>query len=43
MQYLKVGDKVKKGEKILTIYSESEHKLKYAWDIINGNSVLVVK
>ena len=31
--YKHVGDSVKKGEKIFTVYSESQQKLKYAMDI----------
>ena len=41
--YRHVGDKVKRGEKLYTIYSESEHEFEYAKDVAKKNKVFVVK
>ena len=41
--YKHIGDKVKKGEKLFTIYAESAHHLEYAKDIAINSKVFVVK
>ena len=38
-----VGNKVKKGEKLFTVYAESKQKLNYAKDILKEESPFVVK
>jgi len=38
-----VGEKVRRGEKLITIYSESKHEFKYAVDFAKSNKVFVVK
>lgn len=38
-----VGDKVKKNEKLYTIYSESGHEFKYAKDVAKGSRMFVVR
>ncbi|MBI2653760.1 AMP phosphorylase [Candidatus Woesearchaeota archaeon] len=40
--YKHVGDRVKRGEKLFTIYSESMHALDYAKDVAKSNEVFVV-
>lgn len=41
--YKHVGDKVKRGEKLLTIYAESRHGLEYAKDVARNSKVFIVK
>ena len=41
--YKHVGDKVKRREKLFTIYAESERELKYAKDFIKIDGVFVVR
>ena len=41
--YKHVGDKVKKGEKLYTIYAENERELKYARDVAKQSKVFVVR
>lgn len=41
--YKHVGDKVKRGEKLYTIHSESERELEYAKDVAKSVKVFVVK
>jgi thymidine phosphorylase len=41
--YKHIGDKVKKGEKLYTIYAESEHEFEYAKDVAKSVKVFVVK
>ena len=41
--YKHVGDRVKRGEKLYTIFAESEHDLGYAKDVAKGARVFVVK
>ncbi|MBI2652861.1 AMP phosphorylase [Candidatus Woesearchaeota archaeon] len=41
--YRHVGDKVKRGEKLFTIYSESQHELEYARDVAKQSKVFVVR
>ena len=38
-----LGDKVKRREKLYTIYSESEHEFEYAKDVVKNSRVFVVK
>ena len=38
-----VGDKVRRGEKLFTIYSESEHEFEYAKDFAKGSGVFLVR
>ncbi len=38
-----VGDKVKRGEKLFTIYSESEHEFEYSRDVAKGSGVFLVR
>ncbi len=38
-----VGEKIKKGDKILTIYSSSDKKLKDAVDFYNKNKIIILK
>ena len=40
--YKHVGDKVKRGEKLFTIYAESEHEFEYAKDVAKQSKVFVV-
>src|SRR3989338_8932806 len=41
--YKHVGDKVKRGEKLFTIYAESEHEFEYAKDVAKQSKVFVVR
>jgi len=41
--YKHVGDKVKKGEKMFTIYAPNKDKLKYAKDVIKAIDGIVIK
>lgn len=41
--YKHVGDKVKRGEKLFTLYSESRHEFEYAKDVAKSEKVFVVK
>ncbi len=41
--YKHIGDKVKKGDKLYTIYAESTHHLEYAKDIAINSKVFLVK
>ncbi|MDP3765284.1 MAG: AMP phosphorylase [Nanoarchaeota archaeon] len=41
--YRHVGDRVKKGEKLFTIYAESRHELEYAKDVAKSSKVFVVR
>lgn len=41
--YRHLGDKVKRGEKLFTIYAESGHELEYAKDMAKSVKVFVVK
>ncbi|MBI3027003.1 AMP phosphorylase, partial [Candidatus Woesearchaeota archaeon] len=41
--YKHIGDKVKKGEKLYTIYSDSEHEFEYAKDVAKNSKVFVVR
>lgn len=41
--YKHAGDKVKRGEKLYTIFAESEHDLGYAKDVAKGAKVFVVR
>ena len=38
-----ISDKVKKGEKLFTIYSENKNELKFAIDFAKKNNAFVVK
>ena len=40
--YKHVGDKVKRGDKLFTIYSESRHEFEYAKDVAKSAKVVVV-
>ena len=41
--YKHVNDKVKRGEKLFTIYSESKHEFEYAKDVAKNSKVFVIK
>ena len=41
--YKHVGDKVKRGERLYTIYSESKHEFEYANDVARKSKVFVIK
>ena len=41
--YKHIGDKVKRGEKLFTIYSESEHEFEYAKDFVRQDKGFVVR
>jgi len=41
--YKHVGDKVKRGEKLYTIYAESRHEFEYAKDVARSARVFVVR
>lgn len=41
--YKHIGNKVKRGEKLYTIYSESRHEFEYAKDIAKSSRAIVVK
>ena len=41
--YKHVGDRVKKGEKLFTIYAEGTHEMEYAKDVAKQSKVFVVK
>ncbi len=41
--YKHIGNKVKRGEKLFTIYSESEHEFEYARDVAKSASVFTIK
>ena len=41
--YKHVNDKVKRGEKLFTIYAQSGHGLKYAKDVAKGGKVFTIK
>ena len=41
--YKHVGDRIKRGEKLFTIYSESEREFEYAKDTANSSRIFVVK
>ncbi|MBI3035550.1 AMP phosphorylase [Candidatus Woesearchaeota archaeon] len=41
--YKHIGDKVKRGEKLFTIYSESKHEFEYAKDVAKSSRVFVIK
>ena len=41
--YRHVGEKVKKREKLFTIYAESMHELEYAKDVTKNSKVVVVR
>jgi len=41
--YKHVGDKVKRGEKLFTIYAEGMHELEYAKDVTKNSKVFVVR
>ena len=41
--YKHIGDKVKKGEKLYTIYSESKHEFEYAKDFAKNSRVFSIK
>ncbi|MBI2655368.1 AMP phosphorylase [Candidatus Woesearchaeota archaeon] len=41
--YKHIGDKVKKGERLFTIYSESEHEFEYAKDFAKENNGFMVR
>ena len=41
--YKHVGYKVKRGEKLFTIYAESKHEFEYAKDVAKDAKVFVVK
>ena len=41
--YKHIGDKVKKGDKLFTIYSESEHEFKFAVEFAKNNDVFAVR
>jgi len=41
--YKHVGDKVKRGEKLFTIYAEGVHELEYSRDVAKKNKVFVVR
>lgn len=41
--YKHVGDKVKRGEKLFTIYAESKHEFEYAKDVAKQSKVFVVR
>jgi len=41
--YKHIGDKVKRGEKLFTIYSESKHEFEFAVDFAKKNFAFVVK
>ena len=38
-----LGDKVRKGEKLFTIYSESRHEFEYAKDVAKNSKVFIIK
>ncbi len=41
--YKHIGDSVKKGEKLFTVYAESKQKLEYAKEDINSSKIVIVK
>ena len=41
--YKHIGDKVKRGEKLCTIYAESKHEFEYAKDVAKSSRVFTVK
>jgi thymidine phosphorylase len=41
--YKHIGSKVKRGEKMFTIYSESRHEFEYAKDVAKSSKVFVVR
>ena len=41
--YKHIANRVKKGEKLFTIYSESRHELEYAKDVAKNSKVVVVR
>lgn len=41
--YKHVGDKVKRGKKLFTIYSESKHEFEYSIDVAKQSKVFVVR
>lgn len=41
--YKHIGDRVKRGEKLFTIYSESKHEFEYAKDVAKSEKVFVVR
>src|SRR3989338_897553 len=41
--YKHVGDKVKRGERLYTIYAESKHEFEYAKDVARSARVFVVR
>jgi putative thymidine phosphorylase len=41
--YKHIGDKVKRGDKLFTIYSESKHELEYARGVAKDSKVFLIK
>lgn len=41
--YKHIGEKVKKGEKLYTIYAENEHEFEYAKDVAKSSKVFKIK
>ena len=41
--YKHVGNKVKRGDKLFTVYAESKHEMEYAKDVMKGLKVFAIK
>ena len=41
--YKHVGYKVKRGEKLFTIYADSRHEFEYAKDVAKSSRAIVIK